>query len=84
MHGVYVPVRAEVVDVPHFSCHADAAELSTWLRSGTEAPAAVYVVHGEPRSSAAFAERLTSETGWCVVTPRRGERVLLQGRSGTT
>lgn len=26
LHGTYVPVRAEVVDVPAFSAHADAVE----------------------------------------------------------
>ncbi len=73
--GRYVPVRAEVVDLPAFSVHADHDELLGWLRSAGEAPEAVYVVHGEPDSSAALAEAVGEELGWTAVVPRYGERV---------
>ena len=76
MHGRYVPVRAEVVDVPTFSVHADADELIRWLTSAP-APDVVYVVHGEPRSSEQLARRIDRELGWCAVVPRLGERVRL-------
>ncbi|MGP4050181.1 MBL fold metallo-hydrolase RNA specificity domain-containing protein [Streptomyces sp. 2A115] len=32
MFGEYVPVRAQVADLPHFSAHADAAQFIDWLR----------------------------------------------------
>jgi metallo-beta-lactamase family protein len=32
LHGRYVPVRAEVVDLPGFSAHADADDVPAWLR----------------------------------------------------
>jgi len=35
------------------------------------------VVHGEPRSAAALARRVSEELGWTAVVPRYGERVLL-------
>jgi metallo-beta-lactamase family protein len=76
MHGRYVPVRAEIVDVPTFSVHADADELLAWLKSAP-APETVYVVHGEPDSSAALARRIDDELGWCAVVPRLGEHVRL-------
>ncbi|GAB2449682.1 MBL fold metallo-hydrolase [Nocardioides hungaricus] len=76
MHGRYVPVRAEVVDVPAFSVHADADELIGWLASASP-PEVVYVVHGEPRASAALARRIGDELGWCAVVPRPDERVRL-------
>ncbi|HEU5036606.1 MAG TPA: MBL fold metallo-hydrolase [Nocardioides sp.] len=76
MHGRYVPVRAEIVDVPTFSVHADADELLAWLSSARE-PEVVYVVHGEPHSSAALARRIDEELGWCAVVPRLGEHVRL-------
>ncbi len=77
IHGRYVPVRAEVVDLPDFSVHADAAEVLAWLAAAPEPPEIVYVVHGEPASSAALAARITDELGWCAVVPRPGERVRL-------
>ncbi|GAA3811879.1 MBL fold metallo-hydrolase [Nocardioides panacisoli] len=77
MHGCYVPVRAEVVDVPDFSVHADADELVAWLASAPALPRIVYVVHGEAAASAALARRLEQELGVCAVAPRLGERVRL-------
>jgi metallo-beta-lactamase family protein len=77
IHGRYVPVRAEVVDVPDFSVHADADETLQWLSRAPRPPATVYVVHGEPHSADALAERISTELGWVAVVPRYGERVLL-------
>jgi len=73
--GRYVPVRAEVVDLPAFSVHADAEELVGWLATAPEAPQAVYVVHGEPTAAAALAEAVSRRLGWVCVVPRYGERV---------
>ena len=77
IHGRYVPVRAEIVDDASFSVHADADELVGWLASAPSAPKVVYVVHGEPESSYALAERIGRELGITGVVPRRGERVRL-------
>ncbi len=77
MHGRYVPVLAEVVQIPDFSVHADADELIGWVASGETLPRTVYVVHGEPKSSSALRRRLGEELGVCAVTPRLGERVRL-------
>jgi metallo-beta-lactamase family protein len=77
MYGRYVPVRAEVVQVPDFSVHADADELVAWVGSGEQLPRAVYVVHGEPTARAALARRLEADLGVCAVVPGEGERVLL-------
>jgi metallo-beta-lactamase family protein len=77
IHGRYVPVRAEIVDVPSFSVHADAAEIVDWLSQAPEQPDVVYVVHGEPAASASLAVRIQDELGWTAVVPRHGERVRL-------
>lgn len=75
MHGRYVPVRAEVVDLPEFSVHADADETLDWLASAERPPTTCYVVHGEPEAAATLAGRIGDELGWSAVTPRDGERV---------
>lgn len=77
MHGHYVAVRADVVVLHAFSVHADADEILGWLGSAPEPPEVVYVVHGEPRSSAALAARVHDELGWVAVVPRDGEHVHL-------
>ena len=77
MHGRYVPVHAEIVQVDGFSVHADADEIIAWLASTPSPPKVVYLVHGEPAASAALAARIRSELGWLAVVPRDGERVRL-------
>jgi metallo-beta-lactamase family protein len=77
MHGRYVPVRAEVVQVEGFSVHADADELVSWLARAPEPPKVAYVVHGEPHASQVLAARIRDELGWLAVVPRDGERVGL-------
>ncbi|MCU0295175.1 MAG: MBL fold metallo-hydrolase [Candidatus Nanopelagicales bacterium] len=78
IHGEYVPVNAEVVDVQGFSVHADADELLAWLGSAAEPPRVVYVVHGEPAASAELARRIGAELGWVAVVARDGERVRVR------
>ncbi|MER6098610.1 MBL fold metallo-hydrolase [Streptomyces sp. NPDC001728] len=77
MFGEYVPVRAEVADVPHFSAHADADQILDWLR-GAPPPHTTYLVHGEPAASEALRDRIDHELGWAAVVPRSGEAVLVR------
>ncbi|MEW1700405.1 MULTISPECIES: MBL fold metallo-hydrolase [unclassified Streptomyces] len=77
MFGAYVPVRAEVADVPHFSAHADAEQILDWLR-GAPAPHTTYLVHGEPAASEALRDRVDRRLGWTAVVPRSGEAVLVR------
>jgi len=75
--GRYVPVRAEVVDVPAFSAHADSDEILVWLHSGPQPPETLYVVHGEPDAADALAARAGRELGWISTVPAHLERVRL-------
>jgi metallo-beta-lactamase family protein len=75
IHGQYVPVRAEVVEIEAFSVHADASELVDWLKSCSSKPQQVFVNHGEPDASATLAERIRREWDVAVVVPHPGERV---------
>ena len=77
MHGRYIPVNADIVQIPDFSVHADADEIVAWLGRAPRAPRTAYVVHGEATSSAALARRIREELGWCVATPHYAERVRL-------
>ncbi|MER6216123.1 MBL fold metallo-hydrolase [Streptomyces sp. NPDC001674] len=77
MFGEYVPVRAEVADVPHFSAHADAGQIVDWLRTGPP-PHTTYLVHGEESAAETLRDRITDELGWTAVVPRSGEAVLVR------
>lgn len=74
-HGRYIPVRAQVLGLDEFSCHADADEILTWLRTAPRPPETCFVVHGEPTAAATLADRITRELGWCAVAPRLLEKV---------
>lgn len=77
IHGQYVPVRAEIVEIEAFSVHADSSELVDWLRSSPSKPRQVFVNHGEPDASAALAERIRREWDVAVDVPQPGERVRI-------
>ncbi|MGW3940496.1 MBL fold metallo-hydrolase RNA specificity domain-containing protein [Streptomyces phaeochromogenes] len=77
MFGEYVPVRAEVADVPRFSAHADAAQILDWLR-GAPPPNTTYLVHGEPDAAMGLRDRIDRTLGWTAVVPRSGEHVLVR------
>ena len=75
LHGRYVPVNAEIVDVGAFSVHADATELVEWLRGASAPPSRVCVIHGEPDPAATLAGRITRELGISAVVPETGDRL---------
>lgn len=77
MLGRYIAVRAEVVNVPAFSVHADQAEILAWLRTAPRAPEATFVIHGEPSASEALRAAIEKELGWTAAVPRYLEQVRL-------
>ena len=77
MLGQYVRVRAEIVNLPAFSVHADADELLAWLRTASRAPRGVFVVHGEPGPARVLAGRIEDELDWPAIVPRLDETVRL-------
>ena len=77
MYGRDVPVRADVVDLPAFSVHADSEELVAWLGTASPWPDEVYLVHGEPESAAALADRIEAEHGRRPVVAGEGTTVPL-------
>jgi metallo-beta-lactamase family protein len=77
MLGRYVSVRAEVVDVPAFSVHADQGEILRWLGTAPHPPEVVYLVHGEPAAAQALCEAIASQLRWNAVVPKYLEKVRL-------
>lgn len=77
MLGRYVPVRAEIVNVPAFSVHADQTETLNWLRTAPREPDTVFVVHGEQDAAMALHEKIETELDWTAAVPRQLEQVRL-------
>jgi metallo-beta-lactamase family protein len=75
IHGRYVPVRAEIVEIEAFSVHADASELVDWLMSCADKPGQVFVNHGEPEAAQALTDLIREAWDVAVVVPQPGERV---------
>lgn len=69
IHGEYVPVRADVVELGNISAHADYAEILDWLRGFRARPRQVFVTHGEPAAADAMRHRIEEELGWEVCVP---------------
>ncbi|TRD11617.1 MBL fold metallo-hydrolase [Erythrobacter insulae] len=77
IHGDYVPVRAEVVELDMLSAHADQHELLRWLGSFVSQPKECFVVHGEAEASDNFRLKIAEELGWKARVPEHQERVEL-------
>ena len=75
--GDEIPLRARVEVLNGYSAHGDRTDLHGWLDVVAKASPAkppVYLVHGEPESQDAFAERLR-ESGYDVTAPAPGFRI---------
>jgi metallo-beta-lactamase family protein len=77
MLGRYIGVKAEIVNVPAFSVHADQKEMIGWLSTARRAPEICYIVHGSPAASEALREAIRRQLGWHAVVPRHLEQVRL-------
>ena len=77
MHGEMVPVNAEIESIQSFSVHADGDELVAWMKTQTDAPGQVLVVHGEAGVAETFSDRIKSQLGWKSHAPHDGEIVRL-------
>lgn len=70
--GEEVPVRAEIYTIGGLSAHADQGALLDWLGHFRTAPGQTWIVHGEPSTTAAFADAVRERLGWSASLPQRG------------
>jgi metallo-beta-lactamase family protein len=75
--GQSYPVRARITQIPGFSAHADRGELIKWLSRLTTPPRHVFVTHGEPAASRAFAATLKELRGFNTSVPAYNDTVTL-------
>jgi metallo-beta-lactamase family protein len=77
IHGQYVPVRAEVVNINMLSAHADYREILGWLGAMQSKPIEAFVTHGEPASADAMRRRIGEQLSWACRVPRQDDTVEL-------
>lgn len=70
IHGEWINIEAEVVDMAQLSAHADSDELMRWLGGFEAPPKRTFIVHGEPEASDALRVRIDRELGWKACAPR--------------
>ncbi len=77
IHGEHIPVKARIEQISGFSAHADYEEILAWLAGLTQAPKAVFIVHGEPDASLSLAEKIKDTFHWTVHIPQYQEKYQL-------
>lgn len=75
--GQWIPVNAEVAELPMLSAHADSDELLRWLSGFRRPPRRVFIVHGEPEASEALRERIQRTLNWRVDVPLLNQEFVL-------
>ncbi len=77
LHGMYVPVAAEIARIDALSAHADQRELLDWLGNFEAPPKKTFLNHGTPSSSEALRRLIRKELGWEVEAVQDGQIVRL-------
>ena len=77
IHGEYVPLRAQVVQIENLSAHADADEILTWVSAFRQPPKRTFITHGEPEAANALRRRIEETLKWHCSVPDYLESVEL-------
>jgi metallo-beta-lactamase family protein len=79
--GVPTEVNAQVKEISAYSSHADQIKLLEFIQGSfvnNQKPSKVFLIHGEPESSAAFAEKVKGELQLDAHVPVENEEVILE------
>ena len=75
--GIDVPIRANILELPGLSAHADMHDLHTWLDGIEESPKRTFIVHGEVLPAQSLQNHL-EKRGWSnVIIPDFLENFVL-------
>jgi metallo-beta-lactamase family protein len=75
IHGMQVPVHAQIEKIDSMSAHADRNEILRWLSGAPRVPKTAYLVHGEPEPMDALKQAIEERFDWTVKTPEYLEAV---------
>jgi metallo-beta-lactamase family protein len=77
IHGIDIPVNAQVARIDSMSAHADSKEVLQWLRGFSEPPKRTFLVHGELTAMQTLDATIKKELGWNTHMPRWKEQIEL-------
>jgi metallo-beta-lactamase family protein len=77
MHGVRIPVRAQIKQLDILSAHADQAGVIDWLSQAANPPREVFVTHGEPVAADTIRQLTEERLGVSASVPDLGDSVEL-------
>jgi metallo-beta-lactamase family protein len=77
IHGEYVPLRAQVVQIENLSAHADADEILQWVSKFRQPPRQTFITHGEPDAAEGLRRRIEENLKWPCRVPDYLESVDL-------
>lgn len=77
IHGQEIPMRCHVEFIESLSAHGDRDDILRWLKGFQRPPRGLFLVHGEPESSAALASVIRETLHWTVHIPQYLEEVTL-------
>ena len=78
IHGVDIPVKAQMHTLNGFSAHADQHDLLYWLRSFGHSPKEVFITHGDQTNRTVFAQLVRDELQLNTVIPEPGQEYELE------
>ena len=77
IHGQWIPIRAEVANLPMLSAHADVDEIMRWLSGFQRPPRRTFIVHGEGGGPIGLKARIEEDLGWPCTISAQGEAYVL-------
>jgi metallo-beta-lactamase family protein len=77
IHGQYVEILAEVVQLDNLSAHADYREILSWLGNFSEPPQRTFITHGDPSQADALRHHIENRLQWACHVPEYLETVSL-------
>lgn len=77
IHGMMVPINAEVALLHNMSAHADYEEILLWLGNIRKSPIKTFVTHGEISAAEAMKTHIEERLKWECSIPDYGETVEL-------
>lgn len=69
IHGVMVPIEAEVDQLENISAHADYAEILSWLSHFVYSPKKVFITHGDIDAANSLKEKIEAQFHWKCIVP---------------
>lgn len=69
IHGVMVPVRAQIKCITSMSAHVDSEEMLSWLSHLKTRPQKVFITHGDIEATLALKNKIEEKFRWTCVVP---------------